>query len=59
MYTSIEAILTMANSSSCTENSLTQALADLESMYEYGNITENTYKSVKALLLSKLQRITS
>lgn len=37
------------------EGEVTQALGDLAAMYKDHNISENTYKSVKAYLEAKLE----
>lgn len=38
-----------------TKGDVTQALGDLEAMYADGNISDYTYKSVKAYLEDKLE----
>lgn len=52
-YTSIESILTMLDGS-YSKGDIYDALSSLEAMHDDGNITENQYTSVKALLEDKL-----
>lgn len=40
-----------------TEGEVTQALGDLEAMYEDGNISEYLYKNVRAYLEDKLKEV--
>lgn len=40
-----------------TEGEVTQALGDLKAMYEDGNISDYTYKNVKAYLEDKLEEV--
>ncbi len=51
-HRTVESILQMINSGYYNESDIYQALADLEAMKD--NISNYTYKNVKALLESKL-----
>ena len=52
MFSSVEQIL---HYDFKNEGEINQALADLESMYDSGNISEYAYKNTKKLLEGKLK----